>query len=102
MKGIAKITEAKSDYASVRYKPYLTAGVERWREYSEQLKPLKKKPVLFVMLNTTEDAEDVADWLRTKYPCRIRRRENAGDSHRQVRRGQQERPGRRPQSRPQR
>jgi type III restriction enzyme len=35
MKGIAKITEAKSDHASVRYKPYLTAGVERWREYSE-------------------------------------------------------------------
>jgi len=67
MKGIAKITEAKSDYASVRYKPYLTAGVERWREYSGQLKPLKKKPVLFIMLNTTEDAEDVADWLRTKY-----------------------------------
>jgi type III restriction enzyme len=69
MKGIAKITEAKSDYASVRYKPYLTAGVERWREYSEQLKPLKKKPVLFIMLNTTEDAEDVADWLRSKYPA---------------------------------
>lgn len=68
MKGIARITEAKSDYASVRYKPYLTAGVERWREYSEQLNPLNKKPVLFIMLNTTEDAEDVADWLRTKYP----------------------------------
>lgn len=69
MKGIAKITEAKSDYASVRYKPYLTAGVERWREYNEQLKPLDKKPVLFIMLNTTEDAEDVADWLRSKYPA---------------------------------
>ncbi len=74
MKGIAKITEAKSDYASVRYKPYLTAGVERWREYSAQLEPLKKKAVLFVMLNTTEDAEDVAAWLREKYP-----KEFAGD-----------------------
>lgn len=68
MKGIAKITEAKSDVASVRYKAYLAAGVERWREYREQLKPLKKKPVLFIMMNSTEDAEDVADWLRTKYP----------------------------------
>lgn len=67
MKGIAKITEAKSDVASVRYKAYLAAGVERWREYREQLKPLKKKPVLFIMMNSTEDAEDVADWLRTKY-----------------------------------
>jgi len=64
MKGIAKITEAKSDVASVRYRAYLAAGVERWREYRDQLKPLKKKPVLFVMMNSTEEAEDVADWLR--------------------------------------
>ncbi len=68
MKGIAKITEAKSDHASVRYKPFLTAGVERWREYRDQLRPLRKKPVLFVMMNDTDDADDVADWLRTKYP----------------------------------
>jgi type III restriction enzyme len=68
VKGIAKITEAKSDVASVRYRAYLAAGVERWREYSEQLKPLRKKPVLFIMMNSTDDAEDVADWLRTKYP----------------------------------
>lgn len=68
MKGIAKVTEAKSEYASVKYRAYLTAGVERWREYAEQLKPLKKKPVLFIMLNDTDDADDVADWLRTKYP----------------------------------
>lgn len=46
MKGIAKIQEAKSEIASVRYKAYLTAGVERWKEYREQLIPLKKKPIL--------------------------------------------------------
>lgn len=68
MKGIAKITEAKSDVASVKYKAYLTAGVERWREYREQLKPLKKSPVLFIMMNDTDDADDVADWMRTTYP----------------------------------
>lgn len=68
MKGIAKVTEAKSDVASVRYRAYLAAGVERWREYRDQLKSLKKKPILFVMMNSTDDAEDVADWLRTKYP----------------------------------
>jgi type III restriction enzyme len=68
MKGIAKVTEAKSDVASVRYKAYLVAGVERWREYRDQLKPLKKKPVLFIMMNSTDEAEEVADWLRTKYP----------------------------------
>src|SRR5260370_27947437 len=68
MKGIAKIDEAKSEHASVRYRAYLAAGVERWRGYREQLKPLRKKPVLFVMMNSTEDADDVADWLSSRYP----------------------------------
>jgi len=68
IKGISKIDEAKSDIASVRYKGFLTAGVERWREYTEQLEPLKKKPILFVMMNNTDEADDIGDWLRTKYP----------------------------------
>ncbi len=68
MKGIAKIQEAKSNIASVRYKGYLTAAVNRWREYREQLAPLKKRPILFIMLNSTDDAEEVAAWLREAYP----------------------------------
>ena len=67
-KGIADFEEAKSDVASVKYRVYLTAGVERWREYREQLAPMRKKPVLFIMMNTTEEAEDVGDWLRKTYP----------------------------------
>src|SRR4029077_8470127 len=54
MKGIAKIEEAKSQIASVRYRGYLAAAVERWREYREQLGALKRKPVLFIMMNSTE------------------------------------------------
>jgi type III restriction enzyme len=73
-KGIAKVEEAKSDVASVRYVAFLTAGVERWREYRKQLEPLKKGPVLFIMLTNTDEADDVGDWLRTKYP-----REFGGD-----------------------
>jgi type III restriction enzyme len=70
MKGIASgIQEAKSTVASTRYKAYLTAGVERWREYREQLADaLKKKPVLFVMMNDTTEADDVGDYLQRKYP----------------------------------
>src|SRR5205807_1511832 len=68
VKGIADFEEAKSDVASVRYQAYLTAGVERWREYREQLAPLEKKPILFVMLNSTAEADDVGDYLRVKYP----------------------------------
>jgi type III restriction enzyme len=69
VKGIAQIQEAKSDIASVRYKGYLAAGVNRWREYGDQLAPLKKRPILFVMLNSTEEAEDVGAWLREAYPA---------------------------------
>lgn len=69
LKGIASgIQEAKSDIASTRYKAYLTAGVERWREYREQLEALKKKPILFVMMNSTDEADDVGDWLQRRYP----------------------------------
>jgi type III restriction enzyme len=68
VKGIARIHEAPSKIASVRYRAYLTAAVERWREYRDQLKDLKRKPVLFVMMNSTEDADDVEDWLKRTYP----------------------------------
>lgn len=69
MKGIASgIKEAPSQVASTRYKAYLTAGVERWREYREQLKPLNKKPILFVMMNDTTEADDVEEYLKSKYP----------------------------------
>ena len=68
IKGISKLEEAKSNIASVRYSGFLTAGVERWREYSEQLIRLKKKPILFVMMSNTEEADDIGDWIRTKFP----------------------------------
>lgn len=70
IKGVAKgMGEAASDIASTRYQAYLTAGVERWREYRDQLASLNRKPVLFIMLNSTKDADEVADYLRTKYPA---------------------------------
>jgi type III restriction enzyme len=69
VKGITRdIQEAKSTVASTRYKAFLTAGVERWKEYREQLTPLGKKPILFVMMNDTSEADDVADYLQKKYP----------------------------------
>lgn len=69
VKGIAEIEEGKSTVASVKYQGYLTAGVERWREYRDELAPTGKKPILFLMMNTTEEAEDVGDWLAKKYPA---------------------------------
>lgn len=70
LKGIPHgITEVHSDKASIRFEAYLVAAVERWLEYVEQLKDLKKKPVLFFMLGDTKEADDIALWLRTKYPA---------------------------------
>lgn len=69
VKGITRdIQEAKSNVASTKYKAFLTAGVERWKEYREQLAPLDRKPILFVMMNDTTEADDVADYLQKRYP----------------------------------
>jgi type III restriction enzyme len=68
VKGISKVEEAKSNIVSVKYAGFLTAGVERWKEYRDQLKALEKKPILFIMMNSTEEADVIGDWLRTKYP----------------------------------
>jgi type III restriction enzyme len=69
MKGLTEgIKDQPSDIASVKYRAYLTAGVERWREYRDQLAPLNKTPIFFVMLNSTAEADDVGDYLRVTYP----------------------------------
>lgn len=69
LKGVAKgLREVPSDIASVKYQTYLTAGVNRWREYRDKLQPFNRKPVLFIMMNSTKEADDVADYLRAKYP----------------------------------
>ena len=68
LKGIAKIDEAKSDLPEVQYRGYLTAAVERWKEYRDQLTPLRKKPILFVMLNNTHEADQIGAWLAETYP----------------------------------
>ncbi|HET6572562.1 MAG TPA: hypothetical protein VFG68_03090, partial [Fimbriiglobus sp.] len=68
LKGITKgIGEQHSNIASIRYQAYLSAGVERWKEYREQLARLDRKPILFVMMNSTADADEVGHWLQDTY-----------------------------------
>ncbi|HEX6820290.1 MAG TPA: DEAD/DEAH box helicase family protein, partial [Ktedonobacterales bacterium] len=62
-KGVADIADVPSDYASIKYRGYLTAAVERWREYREKLEGVGKRPLLFIMLNSTAEADDVGDYL---------------------------------------
>lgn len=68
VKGITDIQEAPSTVASIRYEPFLIAGIERWREYRDALAPMGKTPLLFIMMNNTSEADSVGDYLRTKFP----------------------------------
>ena len=65
LKGIGEVA---SDDASTRYEAYIEAAVNRWREYRDQLAPLGKRPVLFVMMERAKDAEKVAQKLRSMRP----------------------------------
>ncbi|QYK49886.1 MAG: DEAD/DEAH box helicase family protein [Anaerolineales bacterium] len=68
-KGVAKgLRERRSDIASQKYQMYLTAGVKRWQEYRDKLKVFRRKPVLFIMMNSVADADEVGDYLKSKYP----------------------------------
>ena len=68
VKGITGMDVIPSSVASVKYEPFITAGIERWREYSEQLAPMKKKPLLFIMMSNTKEADSIAEYLSVKYP----------------------------------
>ncbi|MFQ6072223.1 MAG: DEAD/DEAH box helicase, partial [Methanosarcinales archaeon] len=64
MKGIVKgAEEIASKKAFERYRAWIDAGVRRWREYKEKLKILNKKPILFVMCEDTNAANEVYDYL---------------------------------------
>jgi len=68
VKGITDIGEVASSVPRIRYQPFITAAVERWREYRDQLASMDKKPLLFVMMNSTDEADDIGDYLRLTYP----------------------------------
>ncbi len=68
VKGITDIGEMPSSDTAVKYEPFIIAGIERWREYREQLEAMDKKPLLFIMMNKTREADDIGAYLRSKFP----------------------------------
>ncbi len=68
-KGVTDLSVVASDIASVKYRGFIVAGVNRWREYREQLAPLNKRPLLFIMLTTNAEADDVGARLAEMYPA---------------------------------
>ena len=58
--------EYAADNAADRYRDKLNAGIRKWREVRDALAPLERRPLLFVMTESTKAAGEIADWLRTQ------------------------------------
>ncbi|QQQ75487.1 DEAD/DEAH box helicase family protein [Saccharothrix sp. 6-C] len=57
--------EAVSDDAAIRYQQRIGAGVAKWREFRRALEPAGKKPLLFIMAESTVAADQIARYLET-------------------------------------
>ena len=49
--------------AAQRFRPWIDVAVGRWRKFHEVLAPSGKRPVLFVMCENTQAANEVGDYL---------------------------------------
>ena len=72
---LLRITEARSEHASIRYEGYLVAGVERWKEYVEAARAARQEArFCSSMLTATLTTADERPWptgsTRKKYPDR--------------------------------
>lgn len=66
LKGLVKgAEEIASNKAVERYRAWIDAGIRRWREYKEKLKPLSKKPVLFFQCQENEEADEIFDYVNS-------------------------------------
>jgi type III restriction enzyme len=64
----AALVEQQSDRVSERYSDHIKLGVLEWQQYREKLGSSGKKPILFMMTTTTEEADEVAKHLEDTYP----------------------------------
>jgi hypothetical protein len=55
-------------YAVERYRAWIDAGIRRWREYKEVLKPLSKKPVLFFQCPENKEADEIFRYVNSAVP----------------------------------
>jgi type III restriction enzyme len=66
LKGLVKgAEEIASKRAVERYRAWIDAGIRRWREYKEKLKPLSKKPILFLQCSENEEADEVFNYIKS-------------------------------------
>lgn len=57
------VEERRTRNIATRYRAWIEAGIARWREYKKVYSKEKKKPVLFVMTEDTDKADEVTEYL---------------------------------------
>lgn len=62
-----KLKENQSPLFSVKYQDYINLGIEEWRKVYEELKPMGKKSILFIMTDDTKNCDEVAQYIETSF-----------------------------------
>ncbi len=62
-----KLKENQSSLFSKKYRDYINLGIEEWRKTYEQLKPMGKKSILFIMTDDTKNCDEVAEYIKTSF-----------------------------------
>jgi type III restriction enzyme len=56
--------ELPATNAAERYRQWIEAGVARWRKFKKELSRAGKRPILFLMAEDTQSANEIGDFLR--------------------------------------
>ncbi|MCK4357840.1 MAG: DEAD/DEAH box helicase family protein, partial [Candidatus Cloacimonetes bacterium] len=63
-----KLQEKPSDEFVEQYEDYIHLGYIEWKKQYEELKKANKTPLLFIMTTETGESNDVAEYLKNRYP----------------------------------
>lgn len=64
----SQLKENPSNNFGERFADHIRLGVLEWKKYAETFSSYSKKPVLFIMATTTEEADQAAEYLEQQFP----------------------------------
>ncbi|MEK7473445.1 MAG: DEAD/DEAH box helicase family protein [Patescibacteria group bacterium] len=64
---MGKLKENQSALFSEKYRDYINLGIEEWRKSYNELKPMGKKSILFIMTDDTKNCDEVAEYIGTSF-----------------------------------
>jgi len=62
-----KLVERASDNIYEQYEDHIRLGYTEWAKRREDLEKMGKKPILFIMTQTTQEADEIAEYLERTY-----------------------------------